>query len=99
MALAVLFLQLFTPGSLAKLIVKENADLQLNELQDNAELVQDITLALQCRRQVKRHTNWKMLSLYNPYNGGKKHPQKLWNGVDIQDVWRAEMSQIEGKIV
>ena len=57
MALAVLFLQLFTPGSLAKLIVKENADLQLNELQDNAELVQDITLALQCRRQVKRHTN------------------------------------------
>ena len=66
MVLAFLLLQLFAPGSLAKLIVKEDADLQLDELQDHAELVQDITLALQCRRQVKHHKNCKCspLSLF-----------------------------------
>ena len=50
-----LFLQVFTPGSLAELVVKEEnfADLRLDQLQTHAELVQDMTLALQCRRQVK----------------------------------------------
>ena len=50
-----LFLQVFTPASLAELVVKEEnfADLRLDQLQTHAELVQDMTLALQCRRQVK----------------------------------------------
>ena len=50
-----LFLQVFTPGSLAELVVKEEnfADLRLDQLQTHAELVQDMTVALQCRRQVK----------------------------------------------
>ena len=50
-----LFLQVFTPGSLAELVVKEEnfADLRLDQLQTHAEHVQDMTVALQCRRQVK----------------------------------------------
>ena len=50
-----LFLQVFTPASLAELVVKEEnfADLRLDQLQTHAELVQDMTVALQCRRQVK----------------------------------------------
>ena len=52
-ALAFLFLQLFIPGSLAELILKENDLPQLEELQHHAELVQDVTVALECRRQVE----------------------------------------------
>ena len=56
-ALLLVYLQLLVPGSLADLVVKEKdiADLQLDQLQTHAELVEDTTLPLQCRRQVK-HT-------------------------------------------
>ena len=48
-------LQLFVPGSLAKLVVKEQdmVNLQLDQVQAQAELVEDTTLPLECRRQVK----------------------------------------------
>ena len=49
-------LQLLVPGCcLADLVVKEQdfADLQLEHLQTQAQLVQDKTLPLECRRQVK----------------------------------------------
>ena len=51
-----LFLQVFTPASLAELVVKEEnfADLRLDQLQTHAELVQDMTLALQSQRQVNK---------------------------------------------
>ena len=53
-ALLLICLQLLVPGSLADLVVKEMdiADLQLNQLQAQAELVEDTTLPLECRRQV-----------------------------------------------
>ena len=56
-ALLLVYLQLLVPGCLADLVVKEKdiADLQLDHLQTQAELVEDTTLPLQCRRQVK-HT-------------------------------------------
>ena len=53
-ALLLICLQLLVPGSLADLVVKEKdiADLQLDQLQAQAELVEDTTLPLECRRQV-----------------------------------------------
>ena len=56
-ALLLICLQLLVPGSLADLVVKEKdiADLQLDQLQAQAELVEDTTTPLECRRQVK-HT-------------------------------------------
>ena len=52
--LLVVYIQLLVPGSLADLVVKENdfADLQLDRIQSQAELVEDKTLPLECRRQV-----------------------------------------------
>ena len=54
-ALLLICLQLHVPGSLADLVVKEKdiADLQLDQLQAQAELVEDTTIPLECRRQVK----------------------------------------------
>ena len=56
-ALLLVCLQHLVPGSYAELVVKEKdiADLQLDQLQAQAELVEDTTLPLECRRQVK-HT-------------------------------------------
>ena len=53
-ALLVFLLQIFIPGSLADLVVKEKdyADLQLDQVLTQAELVEDTTLPLECRRQV-----------------------------------------------
>ena len=54
-ALLLFCLQLHVPGSLADLVVKEKdiAGLQLDQLQAQAELVEDTTIPLECRRQVK----------------------------------------------
>ena len=54
-ALLVFFLQLFVPGLSAKLVVNEKdiADLQLAHLEAEAELVEDTTLPLECRREVE----------------------------------------------
>ena len=54
-ALLVVCLQLLVAGSLADLVVKEKdiADLQLDQVQAQAELVEDTTLPIQCRRQVE----------------------------------------------
>ena len=48
-------LQILLPGSLADLVVKEKdiGNLQLDQVQAQAELVEDTTLPLECRRQVK----------------------------------------------
>ena len=53
-ALLVVFLQLLVPGSLADLVVKEKDldDLQLDQVQAQAELVEDTTLPFECQRQV-----------------------------------------------
>ena len=63
-ALLLVYLQLLAPGCLADLVVKEKdiADLQLDHLQAQAELVEDTTLPLQCRRQVK-HTSFQHFKL------------------------------------
>ena len=55
-ALLVVFLQLLVPGSLADLVVKKKDldDLQLDQVQAQAELVEDATLRLECRRQVNK---------------------------------------------
>ena len=49
------FLQLLFAGLSAKLVVKEKdiADLQLAQLEAEAELVEDKTLPLECRREVE----------------------------------------------
>ena len=54
-SLLLVYLQLLVAGCLADLVVKEKdiADLQLDQLQTQAELLEDTTLPLQCRRQVK----------------------------------------------
>ena len=54
-ALLVFFLQLLVPGLSAKLVVKEKDidDLQLAHLEAEAELVEDTTLPLECRREVE----------------------------------------------
>ena len=54
-ALLVFLLQTFIPCSLANLVVNEKdfADLQLDQVLTQAELVEDTTLPLECRRQVK----------------------------------------------
>ena len=54
-ALLVFLLQTFIPSSLANLVVNEKdfADLQLDQVLTQAELVEDTTLPLECRRQVK----------------------------------------------
>ena len=54
-ALLVVCLQLLVRGSLAKLVVNEKdfVNLQLDQVQDQAELVEDTILPRECRRQVK----------------------------------------------
>ena len=54
-ALLVFFLQLLIPGLSSELVVKEKdiADLELAQLEAEAELVEDTTLPLECRRKVK----------------------------------------------
>ena len=59
MSLLMIFLQLLVPGSSAELVVKEKdfEDLQLDQVQAQAHLVEDTIVPFQCRRQVNESGN------------------------------------------